>query len=114
MAITQGSGEATMEGHHPPRRTRVIAVGNQKGGVAKTTNTVHLAAALAERGRMCLIWDLDVNCGATQHFGIPENMAVLGTYEVLLGAEPPEEVIIREGDIEGIEMPANLHLLPAR
>ena len=28
----------------------LIAVGNQKGGVGKTTNTVHLAAALGERG----------------------------------------------------------------
>jgi chromosome partitioning protein len=41
------------------RRARVIAVGNQKGGVGKTTNTVHIARALAERGNKVLIIDLD-------------------------------------------------------
>ena len=94
--------------------TKVIAVGNQKGGVGKTSNTVHLATALSELGRKCLVWDLDVNCGSTQHFGIPDNMAILGTYEVLMGAEQPEEVIVRPGDLEEVALPENLHLLPAR
>src|SRR5215813_6049835 len=70
-----------------PRRARVIAVGNQKGGVGKTTVSVHLATALAERGHKCLIWDLDMNCGATRHFGIPADMPVLGTFEVLEGID---------------------------
>jgi len=42
------------------RNTVVIAVGNQKGGVGKTTNTIQLAGALAERGRRSLIIDLDM------------------------------------------------------
>ena len=50
------------------RRARVIAVGNQKGGVGKTTNTVHIARALAERGHKVLIIDHDMNHGATRHF----------------------------------------------
>ena len=101
-------------GTQKERRTHVIAVGNQKGGVGKTTNTVHLATALCELGRKCLVWDLDVNCGSTQHFGIPENMPILGTFEVLLGSENPEEVIVHEGDIDDVELPHNLDLLPAR
>ncbi len=103
-----------MEQPKEEKKTRVIAVGNQKGGVAKTTNAVHIAAALAERGHRCLVWDLDMNCGATQHFGIPDKMAILGTYEVLLGEELPEDVIVRAGDLDEVDLPDRLDLLPAR
>lgn len=103
-----------MDKSREPLKTKVIAVGNQKGGVGKTSNTVHLAAALGELGRKCLVWDLDMNCGSTQHFGIPDNMAILGTYEVLMGEEQPVEVIVRQGDLEEVELPENLDLLPAR
>jgi len=50
-------------------RARVIAVGNQKGGVGKSTLSVHLAAALGEFGHKCLLWDLDMNRGATLQLG---------------------------------------------
>ena len=103
-----------MDGTNHQIKTKVTAVGNQKGGVGKTSNTVHLATALGELGRKCLVWDLDVNCGSTQHFGIPDNMAILGTYEVLMGEEEPEEVVVREDDLDEVELPPNVHLLPAR
>jgi chromosome partitioning protein len=86
------AGETTTK-----RRAQIIAVGNQKGGVGKTTNTVHIAAALGERGRKCLIIDLDPNDTATRHFGI-EGEAFLGSYEVLTGDESPESVAITEAD----------------
>ena len=92
--------------------TTVIAVGNQKGGVAKTTNTVHLAAALGELGRRCLIIDLDMNQGATRHLGITSE-AFLGSYEMLIGEELAEDVIITNDD-EGVELPENVHLISAR
>src|SRR5512135_3159936 len=94
------------------RSTTVIAVGNQKGGVAKTTNTVHMAAALGELGRKCLIIDLDMNQGTTRHLGIPSE-AFLGAYEMLIGEEQPEDVIITSED-EGVELPTNVHLISAR
>ena len=93
------------------RRTTVIAVGNQKGGVGKTTNTVHIARALVERGRKVLIIDLDMNHGATRHFGIvPE--AFLGSYEMLIGEEQPENLVLKHGD-EDVDLPEGLHLIPA-
>jgi chromosome partitioning protein len=93
-------------------KTRVIAVGNQKGGVGKTTNTVQIATALCELGRKCLIWDLDMNHGATLHFGIPSE-SFLGTYEILMGDENPQDLILTNED-DGIDLPLNLHLIPAR
>jgi chromosome partitioning protein len=66
----------------------VLAVGNQKGGVGKTTTAVHLAHALAERGHRILLWDLDINAGATKHLGV-EPDAFMGTYEVLAAGEDP-------------------------
>ena len=60
---------------------RIVGVGNQKGGVGKTTNTVHIARALVELGRKVLIIDLDMNHGATRHFGV-EPEAFLGSFEM--------------------------------
>jgi chromosome partitioning protein len=93
-------------------QTRIIAVGNQKGGVGKTTNTVHIATALGELGRKCLVWDLDMNYGTTRHFGI-EADAFLGSFEVLMGEEEPENVIITDGEDE-ISLPQNVHVIPSR
>lgn len=92
-------------------KTRVIAVGNQKGGVGKTTNTVHIARALAERGSRVLIIDLDMNHGATRHFGVvPE--AFLGSYEMLVGDEQAANLILTHED-EDVSLPEGLHLIPA-
>jgi chromosome partitioning protein len=96
----------------PNRPTRVIAVGNQKGGVGKTTNTVHIATALGEMGRRCLVWDLDMNYGTTRHFGIPGD-AFLGTFEVLMGDELAENVIIGEDDAD-VKLPTNVNVIPSR
>lgn len=94
------------------RHTEIIAVGNQKGGVGKTTNTLHIAAALGELGHKCLVIDLDGNCGATRGCGLEDGW--LGTFEVLLGDQEPEDVIVRTDPAEQTELPENVELLPAR
>ncbi len=95
------------------RSARVIAIGNQKGGVGKTTNTVHIARALAEIGKKVLIIDLDMNHGATRHFGV-EPEAFLGSFEMLSGAEPAENLILtHEEEQEGVSLPENVDLIPA-
>lgn len=94
------------------RLTQIVAVGNQKGGVGKTTNTVHLATALGEMGRRCLIIDLDANSGATRHFGIPAT-GFMGTFELLLGDEDPEDLALTNGDSD-IVLPNNVDIIPCR
>jgi len=94
-----------------PKSTQVIAVGNQKGGVGKTSNTLHLAAALGEIGKKCLVIDLDGNCGATRGCGLGTDW--LGTFEALMGQDP-EDLIVTSDPVEGTELPENVELLPAR
>jgi chromosome partitioning protein len=93
------------------KQTRVIAIANQKGGVGKTTNTIHIAAGLAERGRKCLIIDLDASAGATKTLGAP----LVGwntTYELMTGEAEPLDAIITDHD-EEVRLPKNIHLIPA-
>ena len=52
---------------------RTIAVMNQKGGVGKTTTTVNLGAALAERGRRVLLIDLDPQAHLTINYGVEDD-----------------------------------------
>jgi chromosome partitioning protein len=85
----------------------VIAVGNQKGGVGKTTNTVHLAAALGQRGFRCLVMDLDPAAGSTKHLGVPVN-SFSGTLELLTTDETVESLAISDN------MPEGVHLVPSR
>jgi len=58
------------------------------------------------------VWDLDMNHGATRHFGIPPE-TFLGTFEVLMGEELPADVIVTNED-EGVDLPPNVDLLSAR
>jgi chromosome partitioning protein len=101
-----------MEAGSETKKTRVIAVGNQKGGVGKSTVSTHLAAALGEIGRKCLIWDLDSNSGTTRCFNIPETF--LGAFEVMIGDEEPEDVIITNDPTEKIVLPKNVDIIIAR
>jgi chromosome partitioning protein len=97
--------------------TRLLAIANQKGGVGKTTTTVNLGAALAERGRRVLLFDLDPQasltltlCGRAAENGAGTGDFELSAYSVLMRAargepEPFAGVIqVTRG---------GLHLVPA-
>ncbi len=49
---------------------KIITVALQKGGVGKTTTTVNLSAALAEKGKRVLVVDMDPQANATSGLGI--------------------------------------------
>lgn len=57
----------------PAAASRLIAVVNQKGGVAKTTTAVSMAAIAAETGRSVLLVDLDPQASTTRWLSAQPN-----------------------------------------
>ena len=74
-------------------RAEVIALANQKGGVAKTTSTVNLGAALVERGRRVLAVDLDPQSNLTMSLGIDPERLERSMFDVLTARLPIDDVI---------------------
>ncbi len=74
---------------------RIIAVTNQKGGVAKTTTSVNLLAAFYEQGLRCLLVDIDPQANASVSSGVNIHQIEEGIYEVLLGDASITDSIIK-------------------
>lgn len=92
---------------------RIIAVTNQKGGVAKTTTAVNLLAAFARKGLRCLLVDIDPQGNASVSSGININAIDEGTYDVLLGDANIEQAIVASADQYDI-LPAGPELAGAQ
>jgi len=102
-----------MPDHEPTRRlTRTVALLNQKGGVGKTTTTVNLAAALANRGRKILIIDLDPQAHATIHLGVEPGEDDATSYDVLLDPSVAPDAVVRTRENLAI-IPAEVNLAAA-
>ena len=89
--------------------TRVLAVANQKGGVAKTTTVASLGAAMAEQGRRVLLVDLDPQGCLTFSLGHDPDKLPVSVHEVLLGDVEPGAALVETA--EGMTLlPANIDL----
>lgn len=85
--------------------TRVLAVANQKGGVAKTTTVASLGAAIQETGKRVLLVDLDPQGSLTFSLGHDPDKLPVSIHEVLLGEVEPDAALL--------ETPEGMTLLPA-
>jgi chromosome partitioning protein len=76
---------------------RLVCIANQKGGVAKTTTAVNLAAAQALRGHRILVVDVDPQANATTGIGLDHRIVEASTYELLIGKASAGDVIVGTG-----------------
>ena len=87
--------------------TIITAISNQKGGVAKTTTCVNLAASLSiGYKKKILVIDLDPQANATMGSGVNKNTLTLSNYDLFCHKVKIKEVLLRN-------TPAGYDLLPA-
>lgn len=87
----------------------IVSVINQKGGVAKTTTSLNVAAGWAALGHKVLLIDLDPQSSATKAiFGDREFEKTI--YDVIVGGSQVQEVIVHSEDFGIDVVPAEILL----
>jgi chromosome partitioning protein len=89
------------------KRARVIAVANQKGGVAKTTTAINLGATLAIAKQRVLVVDMDPQGNLTSGVGMKARAAEsTGVYEALTGDDISARDAILNTEIDNLAIMA--------
>ncbi|CAM2940240.1 ParA family protein [Prescottella defluvii] len=92
--------------------TTVLAVANQKGGVAKTTTVASLGAALVDLGRRVLVVDLDPQGCLTFSLGHNPDRLEKSVHDVLTGDASVRDVLLET--VDGVMLlPATIDLAGA-
>lgn len=94
---------------------KIVALSNQKGGVAKTTSCISIAAAMAEDGKRVLMLDLDPQANLTTACGFDPDELEWTIADLLINDEseptPPISEIIQSTVMEGLDiLPADMRL----
>ena len=91
----------------------VIAIANQKGGVAKTTTAISLGAALALAEKNTLVIDMDPQGHSTSGLGVYKYGYKTAIYHALMGLAPLSHVI-RKTSLDYLYIaPSNKNLVGA-
>ena len=98
------------------KQTRIIAIANQKGGVAKTTTAINLGSSLAMADRRVLLVDMDPQANLTSGIGLKGRTGEAGTvYDALISANDraARDFVVKSGVDHLSAMPADRDLTGA-
>lgn len=76
--------------------SEIMAIANQKGGVGKTTTTINLAAALAEKNKKVLVIDMDPQGNTSSGLGIDKDELETTVYQLMIGDNTFDECVQKD------------------
>lgn len=95
------------------REAKIVAIANQKGGVAKTTTAVNFAAILGSNGKKVLLIDGDMQGSSTSGIGVRLSKDSKSFYHCMFEDENALDVIVKTEFKNFSVMPSSMELAGA-